>query len=111
MAAAALTAAPIGRHCLSAAAATLLPAEVSAAERDPLSGPRGPRHLEPPAQAALDAALQEAVPKGKASVPSSMHSHGRALISRIPTQPLAVFTSHCTHVSGYHGLGFVQKIM
>ena len=109
MAAAALTAAPNAMHCLAAMAAEQPPPETSPAERDPLSGPRGPRYLDPPAQAALDAALQEAVAKGKARAPSVMHSCGRALVSRTPRSLSTRHVAHADHTAGRQGVYFVQQ--
>jgi len=71
MAAVALAAGPYaGRHL--AAAEPLLSAEAPPAERDALSGVNRPRFLDPPAQAALDAALEAAMEKTKVRPPTDL---------------------------------------
>ena len=69
MAAVALAAGPFAGH-RSAVAEPLLSADAPPAERDPLSGARGPRLLDPAAQAALDTALEAAMEKTKVGVVS-----------------------------------------
>ena len=88
MAVVALTAAPHASR-RSAAAEPLLSAEAPSAERDPLSGMRGPRFLEPNAQAALDTVLQTAVEKKKAGY---LLSFARCAVSEHVTVSLPFYS-------------------